>query len=428
MLLIPFLTVGILFVSLTALLPQTLKRYQYVILYITILTCYPLISILRQTSTYIVLFCSVFLISLFSKDKLANVTLALFGYLFNVTLNQFVLTVIAYVFGITVSSLVGYKSLFFQTFYLALLIGLFRFLRRKFQRFIHLFLQKDYRFFCIALVVEEILYTGLYAYFIVYGEKLGYTPAIIVANGLLFSLLFFSVIILLLCVHRSLEKEYAAKQELAHMQELESYTMNLEKLYKLVQSMNHDYKNLFSTACSFIDTGDFKGLRTFYSQTLATLSQNINLSEKEIGSLSNIQIMELKGLLYNKTLTAITLNINLKLRIDYLITSAAMNTTDLIRILGIYLDNAIEAAQQTEAKELFIYFSKTNENTCWTISNSFSDSDLPLSRINEYGFSTKGSGRGVGLYTVSEILKRYPHILSNTSINASVFSQSLQHI
>ncbi len=80
MLLIPFLTVGILFVSLTALLPQTLKHYQYIVLYIVILACYHLISTLGQTSTYIVLLCSVFLISLFSKDKLANVTLALFGY------------------------------------------------------------------------------------------------------------------------------------------------------------------------------------------------------------------------------------------------------------------------------------------------------------------------------------------------------------
>lgn len=151
-------------------------------------------------------------------------------------------------------------------------------------------------------------------------------------------------------------------------------------------------------------------------------------SYKEIGNLANIYLPELKGLLYSKSLNALALNLSLQIRIDYEIHSVSIDSTDLVRILGIYLDNAIEAASETEDKQILIYFTKNGEHTTWIISNSTNEIVLPLHSLNEYGVSTKGSNRGIGLATVSKLLSRYPHILANTTLLGSTFTQTLEGI
>ena len=55
-----------LFISMVGgLLPQRLRTYQYMCLFMEILSCYIFFSPLGQPSTYIVLFCSLMLITLF---------------------------------------------------------------------------------------------------------------------------------------------------------------------------------------------------------------------------------------------------------------------------------------------------------------------------------------------------------------------------
>ena len=89
---------------------------------------------------------------------------------------------------------------------------------------------------------------------------------------------------------------------------------------------------------------------------------------------------------------------------------------DLARILGIFLDNAIEAALETEAPQLSFAMIKEASEVVFRISNSFLQSDIPLSRLGEAGVSTKGKNRGVGLYNARQMINHnenfyldYPH-------------------
>ena len=75
-------------------------------------------------------------------------------------------------------------------------------------------------------------------------------------------------------------------------------------------------------------------------------------------------------------------------------------------ILGIFLDNAIEAAAGSERKVVNFYVVEKNNKITVDISNSFSDTGLKLDDINKKGVSSKGENRGLGLYKVKEIIKK----------------------
>lgn len=417
-----------LFVSLTALLPKTLKQFQYLCLMLTILTCYILFSPMGQISIYIVLFCSLTLIVIFSKNKLANFVCALFGYLFAVVLNNLMLNLLPLLFHTELTKLSAIGELLFQTCFLFTLTIALLLFRHFFLPRLDFIFQKEYFSFLFCIIIEELLCIGVYTFTFIYGEKVGYPPEVIATNSFLFLLLFLFTIILLILVTLALHKVQETKLRMQQLEALESYTRDLEQLHKVMRTMNHDYKNLFSTACGFIDTGDLDGLKNFYMKSLNRISQDFDTSNKEISNLGNIHLPEIKGLLYSKSLRALALNLNLKIRIDYEIEAVSMDTTDLVRILRIYLDNAIEAAATTDSKTIFIYLSRNNKTTTWTIANSCPESNLPLSRINDFDFSTKGDGRGVGLFTVHELLKKYPKVLAGTQLLNQQFIQTLNNI
>lgn len=417
-----------LFIALTGFLVERLKLYQYLCLWFSIFCCYPLTEVLGQSSTYVVLSLSIVLILVFSKTRIPNLTGALFGYLFLVTCDHLLLNLLPLLFHTSLSELSALESITFQCCFLTLVICCVFMFRKYILPRLSFIQQKEYQFSCICIIIEELIFTGIYIYLFVHGEQLGYPPDLIASNSFLFLLMFISVIVVLILISHSLYKEQNARQRLQQLETLESYTQDLEKLHKIMRTMNHDYKNLFSAAYSFIETNDLEGLKHFYEKSLHMLSLEFDSSTKELGNLADVHLPEVKGLLYSKSLRALDQNLNLKIRIDYPIDSVSMDTSDLVRILGIYLDNAIEAAIQSPEKVVFLHFSRNDSYTIWSISNSMSRTDIPLDKLCEYGFSTKGSERGIGLYTACELLKKYSHIIANTKRKNCQFIQTLENI
>ena len=102
-----------------------------------------------------------------------------------------------------------------------------------------------------------------------------------------------------------------------------------------------------------------------------------------------------------------------------------MDTQDLIKILGIYLDNAIEAAEQTVEKEVSLSITCNPDICILQITNSsLPVENIPILSTAEY--STKENHTGIGLYDASRILGHYENILSNTEYKNGFFTQVLQ--
>ena len=149
------------------------------------------------------------------------------------------------------------------------------------------------------------------------------------------------------------------------------------------------------------------------------LGITINVEDRYIETLKNIPKGGLKGILYYK----IALNTNKKVNIT--IDVSANSTKDLKRlsqkrlkelciILGIYIDNALEAAANANSKNVTIEIYKINNNLNFVISNTYANL-TSIKKMNKKGFSTKGIEHGKGLFYVQKILK------NNRQIKAEQF-------
>ena len=72
-----------------------------------------------------------------------------------------------------------------------------------------------------------------------------------------------------------------------------------------------------------------------------------------------------------------------------------------------------------------MYISAIKNEVIIEISNTFSDKGLTVDKMFEKGNSSKGENRGLGLYKVKEILKRYPGVTLNTCVDKDLFLQKM---
>ena len=140
----------------------------------------------------------------------------------------------------------------------------------------------------------------------------------------------------------------------------------------------------------------------------------------QVDSLKNSLSMEV--LLKEKILMNIEVMIDLK--------EIKISAYEFCRILGILLDNAIEAAKECEEKVInvrFIKDFKVNRELV-IIENSYKKVDLNIEKIFEKGYSTKKEEKdnhGLGLWTVRKILNQTDNLSLFTKAG-ELFSQQLE--
>ena len=97
---------------------------------------------------------------------------------------------------------------------------------------------------------------------------------------------------------------------------------------------------------------------------------------------------------------------------------------DVSRAIGVYLDNAKQAAALADKKFVIIDVSKEGEKIIFTFSNTFRG-ELEISKIGKEGYSTKGSNHGHGLALINEIIEHNKHLEISKYINGIYYVQNL---
>ena len=101
------------------------------------------------------------------------------------------------------------------------------------------------------------------------------------------------------------------------------------------------------------------------------------------------------------------------------------NIFEIIRILGILLDNAIEACKDCKNKILNIEFRQENYILFIVIENSFIFTNIDTKNIFKKGFSTKKGNSGLGLWKVNKIIKKSNNMYLETFNTLNFFTQKL---
>ena len=176
----------------------------------------------------------------------------------------------------------------------------------------------------------------------------------------------------------------------------------------------------------FIATKDLDGLQKMYNDVICECQElnNIKSFDKEI-----INNPAIYNLINNKYLLAkkYDIKINLEVYIDF--NSLKIKTYELCRILGVLLDNAIEAAKDCEEKIISIKFLKDNYNNrnLVVIENTCKNYLIDINKIKEKGFSTKKNKlfHGLGLWKVNQIIKKNENLRLYTTRD-KMFKQQLE--
>lgn len=159
------------------------------------------------------------------------------------------------------------------------------------------------------------------------------------------------------------------------------------------------------------------------------LKFSIILDENDIECLKDIPKGGLKGLIYYKIALAKNNNINLTIEISPKVTKTLKKITDkdlkqICIVLGIYIDNAMEAAIKSKKKNVTLEIYESNNQLTFVISNTYEEL-VSINKMNFDGYTTKGEGHGRGLYYVNKLLAKSKKLYSEQMFLNNYFIQKL---
>ena len=176
----------------------------------------------------------------------------------------------------------------------------------------------------------------------------------------------------------------------------------------------------------YIEADDMNGLKEYFYKEILPLSRNAAGNTAQMNQLMNIKITELKSILSSKLLYAAELNIKVSIEVADPVSDIPMDTLDLSRIMGIFLDNAIEAALETDSPSIRFALIDPDAEYIFIIANSFFEKDIAYAAFSRPGVSTKGANRGLGLYNARQIIAGYHHVCLDTEIQGETYVQRLR--
>lgn len=161
-----------------------------------------------------------------------------------------------------------------------------------------------------------------------------------------------------------------------------------------------------------------------YNESLDNLIDKFTNKGIKIKNVYNLP-SGLKGIFYYKLygLDDKGFDININVSKKVLVSLKKIKYDDFItlyKIIGIVLDNAIEASNKTKNKYILIDIYE-NENIVIEINNSYKG-NIDLNMINEKYYSTKGKNRGIGLYIINNIIRNNNNISLKQSISNNIFN------
>ena len=197
-----------------------------------------------------------------------------------------------------------------------------------------------------------------------------------------------------------------------------------DNLYEYVQTMEesldneqmniHEYKNQLSVIRSMTNNKKIKDY-------IDSLVDECPDDAKWNTELKNLPQGGLKGLLHYKLACATKKNLNVLITVspDTASVIKCLSLEDikqLSRLVGIYMDNAMDAALDTEKKNVALEIYKIKDTVNIVISNSANIDESKVKMIGKKGFTSKGKGHGRGTYLAKKMLLHSKKFSASNSV------------
>ncbi|WP_251669369.1 sensor histidine kinase [Paenibacillus camelliae] len=289
------------------------------------------------------------------------------------------------------------------------------------------FLKQDsfMRSYSMLFAILSIVTLVIFYINILIGKQSGFSDENIRANSVLF-IFYFSILIgVCFLLTRMIVKETNMRNQQIQYERLTEYTENLEQMYTNMQKFRHDYINILLSMSEYIRAKNIEELEQYFNNNIMPISMNMKSNAYKLGSLHNLKIQELKGIISSKIIKAQELNIDANVEVVEPVEQINMDPVNLCRCVGIILDNAIEEAIHCEKPFVHVALIKRGGSNIIVVSNSSRPSTPELHKIYEKGFSTKGENRGLGLNNLREMVASCNNVTMDTQILHGKFTQVL---
>lgn len=188
------------------------------------------------------------------------------------------------------------------------------------------------------------------------------------------------------------------------------------------QNINiHEHKNQLSIIKGL---NNKKEINSYIDEILSEyypISENISPELNMLNSMSLKSLLQYKKDYANSCKVSFLTDISKNASFDKL---SLKKEKILLNFLGIFLDNAIEAAANCNKGYVLIEIYKSNNRDVIVITNPISEY-IELKKLDNKNYSTKGSNRGKGLYLVKELNKKYNYFNIKTNIKDNCFIKKI---
>lgn len=205
--------------------------------------------------------------------------------------------------------------------------------------------------------------------------------------------------------------------------ELFIYIQNFEDWIEKEQLNRHEYKNQLAVLRCLTKEKKVK------NKIDEILEDNINIEGQAVTNFKSLPKGGIKGLMYYKSAIAQKYKINLTTDVSIEDKGVLTKLTEqeirtLCKLIGIYFDNAIEAAAESRKKNVTIEIYELKDKVNIVFSNTFKKHKNIKDR-NKKGVSSKGEGRGNGLYFASKLIKENSWLEEKQEIIDNYYIQEL---
>ena len=222
---------------------------------------------------------------------------------------------------------------------------------------------------------------------------------------LVFDLILNFTIIYLWVVIKKKNKEL--DQKIEYIEILNGRNSMLTEMNDNTRSFRHDFNNIIQAIDGYILLGDMEALKVYFSKLLKECD---HINKLDLLTTNAVKDPAIYGVLSNKYRIADQKNI--RMNIDVLMDFSNMQEKSycLSRILGIMLDNAIEASLECEEKYINVQFLEgdvANKKRI-IIENTYKDKEIDTNLIFQKDYSTKkqNGNSGIGLWKVRDMVRK----------------------
>lgn len=250
-----------------------------------------------------------------------------------------------------------------------------------------------------------------------------------VETNALYAVFFFSLITVVLLWVQFMAM-YAVGQEKIHVQEetiaqQQAHMELLEELQQEIRAFRHDVTNLFSGLTLQAQEGDLNGIQEFMRKTSSYFDEKLGNEIKQMDCLNNIQLYPILSLLTTKLAAMRQRHMQGVLEVlNPVQERQMMETADMLRGLGILIDNAMEAVPEENGQIRLVMLQEEKELYI-AVANNY-ETEPNLNALSQKGYTTKGSGHGTGLSSYRKIISGYPDCITRTYLRDGFFVQELR--